>query len=224
MDTAIRTLADHHILLPADRRDRLVEFVELFQAYNAHTNLSAIRTAEAIWLKHIVDSLLLLKFEDLAEQRAIDLGTGGGLPGIPLAIAQPSLHMTLLDSVGKKVTACRSFIGQLELTNATAMLDRAEQLAEADQHRRHYDVVLSRATAYLPILLAWSERLMAPTGRIILYKTPSEQERQDGQAVTKELELKLVREHQYQLDGQARSLLVYERTALGRQKRQGALQ
>lgn len=84
-------------------------FHDLFVAYNAHTNLSAIRETPAIILKHFVDSLILTRFVSLRGS-ILDIGTGGGFPGIPLAITDSELHVVLIDSIGKKIRACQSFV------------------------------------------------------------------------------------------------------------------
>ncbi|MBL8159488.1 16S rRNA (guanine(527)-N(7))-methyltransferase RsmG [Candidatus Saccharibacteria bacterium] len=218
MEATLSALHAHDIQISDQQSALLARFVDSFMAYNAHTNISAIRQPEAIWTKHIADSLMLLKFEDISGS-AIDIGTGGGLPGIPLAIMRPTQPMFLLDSVGKKIKACQSFIEELGLENTRTILGRAEKIAKDSQHKHNYDTVLSRATAYLPILLAWSEHLLAPGGRIIMYKTPSDEERQAGTAVAKELKLTLAREHRYELEGQQRYILVYERTSTVKQRK-----
>lgn len=188
---------------------QLEKYVQLFQLYNKHTNLSAIREEHAIWEKHIIDSLELLRFENIAG-KLIDVGTGGGLPGIPLAIARPELQVTLLDSVGKKAKACQYFIESLKLNNAQAIQARAESIGQQnDGHRRTYDIVTSRATAYLPTILAWCEQFVKPGGRIILYKTPSSGELADGAAAAEHLKLKPSHSHVYMLDGKERHLLIY---------------
>lgn len=190
----------------------MAHFVQLFQEYNKNTNLSAIRLENDIWLKHIIDSLMLLKFEKL-QGSLIDIGTGGGLPGIPLALACPALSVTLLDSTGKKIKACDYFLKKLELDNVVAVQARAEQLGNDAQYRRSYDVVVAKATAYLPTILAWSELFLKPTGKIILYKTPSIDELKDGEAAAKKLKLMLTADNEYLLEDKARRLLVYKRQA-----------
>lgn len=84
-------------------------FLELFMEYNSHTNLSAIRTPKAIIEKHFIDSLELGRFVELSG-RVLDIGSGGGFPGIPLKILFPDVDFTLMDSVGKKVRAMNHFI------------------------------------------------------------------------------------------------------------------
>lgn len=189
---------------------QLERYVDLFQEYNSHTNLSAIREKDDIWHKHILDSLMLLQYETL-EGTLLDIGTGGGVPGIPLGIAKKSLDVTLLDSVGKKVKACDHFVSELGLQNVHTLRDRAERLGQEASYSHAYDIVTSRATAHLPTILAWSEQFLKHDGRIILYKTPSLGELAAGEASASELNLRLAREQSYTLAGQTRKLLVYTR-------------
>lgn len=188
----------------------LEAFVHLFQDYNKHTNLSAIRKTDEIWQKHIIDSLMPLKFEKL-NGTLLDIGTGGGLPAIPLAIALEDLNVRAIDSVGKKIKACNYFISELGLKNVITRQARAEDLAAESKEYHHYDIVVARATAYLPKILDWAEVYMKPDGKIILYKTPSKQELSDGEPVLRRLKLILSREHVYELASQERRLLVYRK-------------
>jgi 16S rRNA (guanine527-N7)-methyltransferase len=87
-------------------------FADSFLAYNSHTNLSAIRDREGVVSRHFADSAVLLNFEEL-HGRILDIGTGGGFPGIPLKILRPELDVTLLDSVSKKTKACEHFVAEL---------------------------------------------------------------------------------------------------------------
>lgn len=91
------------------QEQKFERFLELFVEYNSHTNLSAIREKEDIIVKHFVDSALLLEFMSLSGCTVLDIGTGGGFPGIPLAILSPDTFFTLMDSVGKKTKACIHF-------------------------------------------------------------------------------------------------------------------
>lgn len=195
-------------IITESARTQLEAYVNLFQQYNTHTNLSSIRQADDIWQKHIVDSLMLLQFESL-QGSMMDIGTGGGVPGIPLAIARSELNVCLLDSVGKKVKACEYFVAELGLKNAHTLQARAEQLGQEKKYKHAYDSVLARATAYLPTILTWAAQLAKPNGKIILYKTSSADELADGALVASRLGLKLANQHVYQLDDQERQLLVY---------------
>lgn len=189
---------------------QLALFAELFWQYNQHTNISAIRDKDAIWQKHIADSLKLLEFEILGG-KVLDIGTGGGMPGIPLAIARPKSEMVLLDSVGKKIRACEYFITELKLENTKTLHGRAEKLGQEKEYTGSFDTVVSRATAYLPTILAWAEHFIKPGGKIVLYKTPSSEELADGKKAAKKLGLYMKNQYDYELDGQTRKIIVYTR-------------
>lgn len=152
----------HHFDLSAHETEQFEKFLELFIAYNSHTNLSAIRDAEGIIEKHFVDSLYGASIiaESLPENtssRLLDIGSGGGFPGIPLKIVVPELSVTLLDSVGKKVKAMNHFVSELGLVDIIAIQERAETLAKNSEHKESYDFVVSRATAYITDILIWAK-------------------------------------------------------------------
>ena len=186
--------------------------------YNTHTNLSAIRDRKGIIEKHFIDSLYgvsiideIIQFSKNPTVRLLDIGSGGGFPGIPLKIVIPELDITLLDSVGKKVKAMNHFIENLGLEGINAIQDRAESLAKNPDHKGKYDIVVSRATAYITDILFWSAPFLTKNGRIILYKMPGEDERRDiGQACQK-YRLKLTGELEYELAGKARIIYVFAR-------------
>ena len=111
--TRIRDIfSKYDIALSSSEEGLFERLLSLFVAYNSHTNLSAIRDEEGIIVKHFLDSVLLLKYEKLSG-RMLDIGTGGGFPGIPLKLLTPKLSVTLLDSVSKKTKACDHFIAEL---------------------------------------------------------------------------------------------------------------
>lgn len=163
------------------------KFLSLFIEYNSHTNLSAIRDEEGIIEKHFVDSLYGAQAVDTPSARLLDIGSGGGFPGIPLQIVMPELRVTLLDSVGKKVKAMNHFVQELGLQNIEAIQERAEVLAKNPTHKEGYDFVVSRATAYMTDILTWAEPFLTKDGKIILYKMPSEDEQKDIKKITKKL-------------------------------------
>jgi 16S rRNA (guanine527-N7)-methyltransferase len=202
---AFRTNA---VRLPPGAESLFERYLSLFLEYNAHTNLSAIRDAEGVVEKHFADSAILSKFETLSG-RLLDIGTGGGFPGIPLKILFPELEVTLLDSVGKKAKACEYFVAELGLPGVSCVWARAEELAHRPGMRASFDSVVSRATAYLPKILEWSVPFLQKNGRIFLYKTPSEEEFQDGISAAKKLGLILRETHCYELSGQDRKIFVF---------------
>lgn len=200
----------HWITLSLSEEKLFQDFLALFIAYNSHTNLSAIRDEEGIIIKHFIDSLAILRAVDVSGA-VLDIGSGGGFPGIPLKIIQPSLRMTLLDSVGKKVKAMNHFVQALELRDIVAVQERAELLAKNPEHVGKYDFVVSRATAYMNDILTWSAPFLKRNGKIVLYKIYSEEEQRDGEQIARKLWLMLEKVHQYELAGQTRCLYIFQR-------------
>jgi 16S rRNA (guanine527-N7)-methyltransferase len=200
-----------------EQLDLFDQFMEVFTTYNAHTNLSAIREPLAIVEKHFMDSLMLARFEGegLKNATILDIGTGGGFPGIPLAIISPESYIVLLDSTGKKIRACNEFIQALGLSvRVTAYQARAEELLHLPNgsiHAGAYDFVVSRATAAMPDILTWAAPFMRSNGAIFLYKTPSQDEHIAGLQMARRLSLKLAHTYRYTLAGQDRSILKFTR-------------
>ncbi len=221
---------NHHFELSSEELTIFEKFLTLFIEYNAHTNLSAIRDEEGIVEKHFVDSLYAaevimdyrwgiihtetdssLHSEWQNKIKLLDIGSGWGFPGIPLKIVMPELHVTLLDSVGKKVKAMNYFIEELGLIGISAIQERAEILAKNPAYAHQYDIVVSRATAYMSEILSWSVPFLAPHGTVILYKMPSEVEKNEIGKITKKLHLQLEWELEYSLAGKARILYIFSK-------------
>ncbi len=151
----------------------LSEYVRLLAAKNEEVNLTAIRDEREAWIKHILDSIAPAKIVEFkSKSKWIDIGTGGGLPGIPLAILYPHADFVLLDSVQKKVEAIKGFVDSLHLMNVQAIWERAEVLGQDSGHREQYDGVLTRAVAPLRILLELGIPLIHPYGHVVIYKGP----------------------------------------------------
>lgn len=150
----------------------LQQFVDLLLEANQRLNLTAIRTPEEAWSKHVCDSLALLPLlDDPSTENVADVGSGGGLPGVPLAIARPDLAVTLVDSTAKKLTAVESVIEQIGLRNVRLAAQRAEVLGNDASYREKFDVVVARAVGGLDMLLEWSSGLVRPEGQCFFYKS-----------------------------------------------------
>lgn len=135
--------------LREDQIDRLCRFGQLLLQQNQVMNLTAITEPTAVARLHFLDSLALLREEALAGKTLIDIGCGAGFPGVPLAIAEPTLRVTLLDSLQKRVNWLKIILPELGV-DATCVAARAEEYVA--EHREAYDVATSRAVARLNIL------------------------------------------------------------------------
>lgn len=140
-------------------------------AWNARFNLTAIRDVPGIRSKHFLDSLTCtLAWGKNPPASLIDIGTGAGFPGIPLKIACPSLKLTLVESVGKKVAFCRHIVETLNMKNVTVIQARAEELGQHRDHREAYDWAVARAVANLPILAEYLLPLVRTGGVALAQK------------------------------------------------------
>lgn len=142
--------------LPAGAHEKLLAYLDLLAKWNRAYNLTAVRDPEEMVSRHLLDSLAVLPF--VHGKSLADLGSGAGLPGIPLAIARPDVAVTLVESNGKKARFLREAIRSLPLSNVTVAQARVQDTAGA------FDTVTARAFASLPDMLAWGEHLLAPDG------------------------------------------------------------
>ena len=151
--------------LPTEAPERLLAYLALLEKWNHAINLTAIRERERMVPQHLLDSLSVLPWLQAHEIRMADIGTGAGLPGIPLAIARPELHVTLVEPNQKKVAFLRQAKLELGLTNVDVVGKRVEELSGAT-----FQVVISRAFADLPDFVRSAAALVAPGGRMIAMK------------------------------------------------------
>lgn len=155
--------------LPDDARRiaALEHLLTLLQKWNKTYNLTAIRDAEGIVQRHFFDSLAVLPY--LHGQTIIDVGTGAGFPGLPLALYAPERQFTLLDSNGKKTRFVQQAVLELQLANVTVRKARVEHFREA-----RFDCVICRALTSLRDLIAHTQHLLAPQGVWLALKGPKE--------------------------------------------------
>ncbi|MDM7859333.1 16S rRNA (guanine(527)-N(7))-methyltransferase RsmG [Alteromonas sp. ASW11-36] len=144
--------------------NQLVAYVELMVKWNKAYNLTSVRDPNEMLNKHILDSLAVVPF--IENKNYIDVGTGPGLPGIPLAIACPNAQFTCLDSLGKRVRFMKQVVFELGLSNVIPVQSRVEEHQISD----HYDGVLSRAFASLQDMLQWCQHLINSSGEFLALK------------------------------------------------------
>lgn len=137
------------LTLPERAIDTMCQFAGRLLEQNQVMNLTAITQPQEVARLHLADSLTLLTLEDLRGKQVIDIGCGGGFPGVPLKIACPEMALTMLDSTGKRIAWLAQTLAELGV-QAQCITARAEE--EAANRREQYDVAVSRAVAYLPIL------------------------------------------------------------------------
>ncbi len=150
--------------LDSEQLDRLLGFLDLLDKWGQTYNLTAIRDQRAAVDRHLLDSLAVHAF--LSGQRVLDVGTGAGLPGIPLAIVNPGMTFVLLDRSSKKIRFVRQAIMSLGLKNVEAVAMRVEDFAPAAL----FDVVLARAFASLAEIWRGAAPLLAASGRVLAMK------------------------------------------------------
>jgi 16S rRNA (guanine527-N7)-methyltransferase len=160
-------------MLPPGFLDDAQRFVALLLAANRRVNLTRVTAPAEVARLHLLDSLAALPLIDgAAEGEAIDIGSGGGLPGLPLALARPDVRWTLVDSVGKKAAILGEFVDAIGLRNVTVRSDRAEALGQRRDHRERYAVATARACAALPVLAELALPLLVQGGLLIAWKGP----------------------------------------------------
>lgn len=168
------------------------KYITEFLAQNSKLNLISKNDEKFLWEKHIYDSLSLSKFFEKLNiapkgKSLIDIGTGGGFPSIPLAIAYPEMSVTALDSIRKKINAISEIKERLELTNLNPVCERAENLKG-----EKYDFVTSRAVAAMKILIPYAIPLMKPDGYFIAYKSlRAEEELKEAESIIEKYNIKI---------------------------------
>ncbi len=159
------------VTLDTAQAAQFAQFRDLLVEWNERMNLTAITDDESILSRHFADSLTALRaIPSTPGLTLVDVGTGAGLPGIPLKIARPDLDVTLVDGTGKKVAFCETVIAELGLIGIRVIKGRAEELAHDKHHRAYYKVVIARALAPLPTLVEYLLPLARMNGVCIAMK------------------------------------------------------
>ncbi|MBQ5608617.1 MAG: 16S rRNA (guanine(527)-N(7))-methyltransferase RsmG [Oscillospiraceae bacterium] len=190
-------------------QDTLCAFGAAVVEQNKVMNLTAITEPEQVAKLHLLDSLSLLTLENLQGKRMIDVGCGAGFPGVPVKIACPEVELTLLDSLGKRMTWLAGVLPTLGV-NAECVTARAEE--EALLRRERYDVATSRAVARLNILLELTAPYVKVGGKVLAMKGMAAQEElAEAKNAIAKLGLKLERVAEFPVDGTAHTVIVLKK-------------
>ncbi|WP_299573408.1 16S rRNA (guanine(527)-N(7))-methyltransferase RsmG [uncultured Shewanella sp.] len=157
-------LAETNISATETQQQQLVGFVTMLNKWNKAYNLTSVRDPEQMLIRHVMDSLVVSPY--LKGQRFIDVGTGPGLPGIPLAILNPDKEFVLLDSLGKRIRFQKQVQFELKINNITSV----ESRVEAYEPEQKFDGVISRAFASIEDMLTWCHHLPADNGQFYALK------------------------------------------------------
>lgn len=159
------------IILSQEQMAHFERYVQDLLYWNERVNLISRRDTEQVWLHHILHSVSIAFTGELPKSgRILDIGTGGGLPGIPLKIINPKLDVTLLDSIAKKVQTASMLASHITKHGLRAVRNRAEELPNDTTARGPYEAVVSRATAPLVDLMKWAQPVLKPGGKILTLK------------------------------------------------------
>ncbi len=212
-ESAKALFSQYDLEVSRETYQKLEDYAAFLVAYNENVNLTAITDGDGILKKHFIDSLLLhgiCKAQFPQGGRVLDIGSGAGFPGVPLALQRPDLRITLLDSLNKRIVFLQQLCEKLGISYE-AVHGRAEQLAKDETYREQFDVVTARAVAALPTLAEYSLPFVKIGGYWIAMKGPGEDVQPALQAM-RVLGGKLIDTHRYTLpDGEERVIYVVKK-------------
>lgn len=165
----------------SDTTHKFEQYMKLVLAWNEKVNLTAITDEENFIKKHFVDSLLCAEFDELKNAKTvIDVGTGAGFPGVPIALIFPDKQFLLIDSLNKRIKILKEMLNELGVSNVEVLHSRAEDLAHKKEYREKFDICVSRAVANLAVLAEYCLPFINIGGFFISYKGSDIEEELDG--------------------------------------------
>ena len=178
ISTLIQECKKQNIELDESKAQALKEYKELLVEWNEKMNLTAITEDYEVIVKHFVDCLECTHLIT-NEKKIIDVGTGAGFPGMPLAIFYPQIEFTLLDGLNKRLIFLEEVVNKLGLKNVKIVHARAEEAARNEEYFESFDAVVSRAVANLPVLLEYTSPYVKVNGKCIVMKGDNAKEELD---------------------------------------------
>ncbi|QFT91200.1 Ribosomal RNA small subunit methyltransferase G [Bacillus sp. THAF10] len=212
----ISMLKEKGIDLSPTQLSQFDTYFRLLVEWNEKMNLTAITKEEEVYLKHFYDSITAAFYVDLTkEQTVCDVGAGAGFPSIPLKICFPNLHVTIVDSLKKRITFLEHLASELGLTNVQFVHDRAETFGQNPAYREKYDLVTARAVARLSVLSELCLPLVKPGGTFIPMKAAAaNEELEKGKKALQILGAKMETIHSFLLpiEESERNILIIQKT------------
>lgn len=189
IDTLICGISELNLDLDNDKLDKFKIYKSLLKEWNEKINITAITDDNEIDIKHFLDSLTIFKTGKISgSKRIIDIGTGGGFPGVPIKIVEEGVEVVLLDSLKKRLKFLDEVIKELNLNNIQTLHERAEDLGNNQDYREKFDVAVSRAVASLNILSEYCLPFVKINGYFIAMKgSESEEEIKEAEKAIKVL-------------------------------------
>ncbi|MCR2045450.1 16S rRNA (guanine(527)-N(7))-methyltransferase RsmG [Anaerosalibacter massiliensis] len=171
VDTLVESAGKLNILLDKDEIDRFILYKKILKEWNEKINITAIKDDEEIDIKHFLDSITLLDTGLFDEKiRVIDIGTGGGFPGIPIKILRDNMELVLLDSLKKRISFLDEVVDRLELKGVKTIHGRAEDYGKDKKYRENFHIATSRAVASLDVLCEYTLPFVKIGGYFIAMK------------------------------------------------------
>lgn len=215
MSSLIKVMEHESIELTEDSIEKFEQFRHTLIETNKYLNLTSITEEKEVNYKHFLDSLLPMKKIEFKENaKVIDIGTGGGFPGLPMKFYRDDLDITLLDSLNKRIKFLKDTIYKMELSNIEAIHGRAEELGRQKQYREVYDYAISRAVSRLNTLVEYSLPFVKVGGYFISMKGPSgKEEAEEAKNAIKLLggEISDIIEYQLDYEDSDRTLVVIKK-------------
>lgn len=196
-----------------DTADKFVGYMDGILEWNEKINLTAIKDRDEFVVKHLVDSILCAGFPEYKNSKSIiDVGTGAGFPGIPLAIIRPDKDFVLADSLNKRLKVINDLTDRLGIYNVETVHGRAEELARNKNFRENFDLCVSRAVANMAVLAEYCLPFIRMGGHLLAYKGPDvNEELKSAEKAIKTLGGKVLRIETTPLQGYEHNIVVIEK-------------
>lgn len=212
IDEFIESLRKLNIEITSRQLEQLEEYYNLLVEWNEKINLTRITLKDDVYLKHFYDSATIVKVIDLNKiNNFCDFGTGAGFPGIVIKILFPSLNVTLVDSLNKRINFLNIVIEKLKLEKIVAIHSRIEDFART--HREKFDLVTARAVASLPVLLEYATGIIKKDKYFVAMKASIDEELEQSINAQKILKIKLIDKNSFLLpkENSVRNILLFQK-------------